>query len=136
MTAQPPSLEPENLPSESLRPIVINLKKKRKRRYSRGLSDFQRTTRGLSKVSASMARSFYKGADEFRKVSDKSARKKRDGALRDLGLNIAKALSESLSASSRIPQDIAKTLDTRSMRRSSRRQIRVLSRFNRVLRLH
>jgi Family of unknown function (DUF6312) len=135
MTDQPPPPDLDSPASESLRPIVINLKKKKKRRYSRGLSDFHRATRGLSKVSTTMARSLYKGADEFRQASDKSARKKRDGALRDLGLNVAKAMSQSLRASSHIPRDIAKTLNTGTMRRSTRRQIRMLSRFNRVLRL-
>lgn len=135
MTDQPTPPIAETASPDSLSPIVINIKKKKKRRYSRGLGDLQRTGRGMNKVSASMARALYDGADKFRKASDKSARKKRDGALRDLGLNIGKAMSKSLSASSPIPVDIAQTLNTSSMRRSTRRQIRVLSRLNRVLRL-
>ena len=135
MVDQPTPPEPKNSLFDTSRPIVINVKKKKKRRYSRGLADLQRGTRGLGKISRRIARSMYEGADKFQKASDKSSRKKRDGALRDLGLNIGKALSKSLDTSSGIPRDIAKTLNTKSMKRSTRRQIRMISRFNRVLRL-
>ena len=70
---------------ELQRPIVIRLKRKKKRRYSRGLADFGRTTRGLTRASARAARAYYEGYDAFARASDKSARKKKDGALRDLG---------------------------------------------------
>jgi hypothetical protein len=117
------------------RPIVINVKKKKKRRYSRGLGDIQKSARGMTKISTRMSRSMSKGLRKFQKASDKSSLKKKDGALRDLGLNIGKAMSKSLDESSRIPLDIAKTLNTRSLRRSGRRQIRMISRFNRMLRI-
>lgn len=117
----------------TLRPIVLKLKKKKKRKYSRGLADLQRAGRGFTKISMRMSRSAFKGMDEFRKASDKSARKKRDGALRDLGVNMGKAASKSLRASSRIPRDFGKILHTRSMRRGVRRQIRIASRLNRMI---
>ena len=69
---------------DPLRPIVVNIgKKKKKKKYSRGLEDLQRTGVGLTRVSSRIARSVAKGMKAFRKASDKSARKKRDGALRD-----------------------------------------------------
>ena len=135
MVDQPAPTEQETPLIGGTRPIVISTKKKKKRRYSRGLGDLQKTTRGLTKISTRMSRSLFEGMDEFRKSSDKSAGKKRDGALRDLGLNLGKAMSKSLEESSRIPLDIARTLNTRSLKRSTRRQIRLASRFNRLLRL-
>ncbi|NWF69879.1 MAG: hypothetical protein HXY40_12410 [Chloroflexi bacterium] len=127
--------DPQAVQQKALRPIVVQVKKKKKRRYSRGLGDLQRSARGLSKISARVARSLSKGADKFYETSDKSASKKRDGALRDLGLNIGKSLSRSLEEASSIPRDMAKMLNTRSVRRAARRQLRVMSRFNRLIRL-
>src|SRR6266536_3538316 len=76
------------------RPIVVKSKKKKKYRYSRGLKDLQRTGRSMTKVSSRLSRAVSKGVDTYRKSADKSARKKRDGAIRDFGLNAAKGLSK------------------------------------------
>lgn len=115
-----------------IRPIVIKSKgKKKKRRYSRGLEDVQRSGRGITKVSSRILRSVAKGMDEFRKASDKSAYKKRDGAIRDLVVNMGKATSKSLRVSSRVPLDLAKAMNRRSGRRIFRRQISLMSRMNR-----
>ncbi len=116
-----------------LRPIVLKMGKKKKRKYSRGLGDLQRAGRGMSKVSMRLSRSMFKGANAFRKASDKSARKKRDGALRDFGLNMGKAASKSLRASSRVPRDLGKLFNMRSTRKIVRRQIRITSRMNRMM---
>jgi ERCC4-type nuclease len=136
MVDQPtPTDEPKIPQIGTTRPIVINIKKKKKRRYSRGLGDIQKSVRGMTKISTRMSRSMSKGMEKFQKASDKSSLKKRDGALRDLGLNIGKAMSKSLDESSRLPFDIAKALNTGTMKRSRRRGIRMVSRFNRLLRI-
>ena len=121
-------------PLELGKPIVINVKKKKKRRYSRGLKGMQVAGRRESRVSSRMVRAVSKGMDTYRKASDKSARRKRDGAIRDFGRNAAKGLSRSLRASSGLPLDLAKALDTGGSRRLVRRQIRAASRFSRILR--
>ena len=72
-----------------------------------------------------------KGIQAYRKASDKSAEKKRDGAIRDFGLNLAKGLSKSLCASSSVPVDIAEALDGRGARRRTRRQVRAVAKLNR-----
>lgn len=114
-------------------PIVINIKKKKKRKYSRGFRDLQTVGRRMTKVSSRMARAVSKGVSSYRKASDKSSRKKRDGALRDFNVNVAKSFSRSLRESSRIPADIAKGLSTRGTRKAMRRQIRGAARLIRVL---
>jgi len=124
---------PQKLPT--WKPIVIKSKKKKKYKYSRGLKDLQKTSRGVAKASARLARSTWKGMDAFRKANDKSARKKRDGAIRDFGLNVAKGFSKSLRASSRVPYDLAQAVDQRGSRRMLRRQIRSASRLARLLRI-
>jgi hypothetical protein len=65
--------------------------------------------------------------------SDKSARKRRDGAIRDLDVNLADALSATLRQVSRTPVDIARTLRPRSTRRALRRSLKRAARFNRRL---
>ena len=117
------------------KPIVIDFKKKKKRKYSRGLRDLQISERRTADVSARMMRSISEGFDAYRKASDKSSRKKRDGALLDMNRNLAKGLRRSLRKSSRLPVDLAKAVETPGSRRFARRQIRSISRLNRLLRI-
>lgn len=121
----------------NIKPIVIDIKKdkKKKRKYSKGLKDVQRSGRSMTKISSRLVRALAKGVDTFAKESDKSAGKKRDGAMRDLGLNMAKGFSKTLRKSSRAPLDLAKALDSGSLRRGRRRRIKVSSRMARVMRL-
>lgn len=117
------------------RPNVINIKKKKKRRYSSGLKDIQIAGRRMSRISSRTTRAVSKGINGFRKASNKSSQKKRDGALRDFPVNLAKGMSRGLRAASPIPHDIARSFDTRSSRRFVRLQIRSASRLSRLLRL-
>ncbi len=117
----------------STRPIVVETKKKKKKKYSRGLKEMQVSSRKLTRVSDDLSRSVSKGIRAYRKASDKSAEKKRDGALRDLGVNVAKGLSKGLRSSSSIPRDVASALDTKGARRSRRRQLKGLARLSRTL---
>ena len=119
----------------ALEPIVIKTKKNKKYKYSRGLRDLQKSGRSVSKVSSRLARSVSKGMDAYRKASDKSARKKRDGAIRDFGLNMAKGVSKTLRESSRAPFDLARAMSQRGSRRLIRRQVRAASRMARLLRM-
>jgi hypothetical protein len=113
-------------------PIVVTVdKKRRKKRYSRGLRDMQTTNRAVARVSRRLMRAVARGMARYVKESDKSARKKRDGALRDFGLNAADALGASLRVSSGIPRDIADAFNTRGWRRSLRQSLKASARFNR-----
>ncbi len=117
---------------DSKHPIVVKSKGKKKRKYSRGLKELQQNGRSLAKVSDSLARSVSKGIRTYRKASDKSAQKTRDGAMRDFGLNLAKGLSKSLRTSSSVPEDLAQAMMGRgSARRRLRRQMRLTARLNR-----
>ena len=116
-------------------PVVLKEKKKKKYKYSRGLKSFQVTGRGMNKVSSRLVRAVAKGVDTFRKESDKSAEKQRDGAIRDLGLNTAKSMTKVLQMSSRIPYDLAKALDQPSSRKQVRRQIKAAARMARLMRI-
>ena len=118
---------------DTTRPIVVGGGKKKKRKYSRGLRDLQVSGRRMTKISGTVTRAVSKGLRAYRKASDKSARKKRDGAIRDLGLNVAKGASKLLRSSSSVPYDLARAMNRRGLRRSVRRQVRAAARFNRLL---
>jgi hypothetical protein len=105
-------------------------RKRRKKRYSRGLRDVQTTNRGLTRASRRLVRAVDDGITRYLKESNKSARKRRDGAWRDYGLNVADAIGDGLREASRIPPDLARTFNTRGWRKSMRRSLKVTARIN------
>ena len=126
----------ETQPIDLTKPLVIDVKKsKKKRKYSKGLKEVQVAGRRMTRTSSRMINAVSKGMGAFRKASDKSARRKRDGVIRDFGVNSAKGLGRSLRESSRVPLELAKAMDNRVSRRFVRLQLRAASRFSRVLRL-
>lgn len=99
--------------------IVRNRKKKRKkRRYSsQALKNLQRKLTGMLKVSDRMADAISRGVSKFRRRSRKSARKKRDGLLRDLPRNAASGLGATIRASSKIPRDVVRVIRPRFLKK-------------------
>jgi len=111
-------------------PIVLNLKKqkKRRRRYSKGLGEIGRMERHLTRATHRMSKGLEEGARYYRKNSQKSSRKKRNGALRDLAPNAGLAVSRAMKESSRVPYDLSRAVNTKGTRRLLRRQLRLVSR--------
>jgi hypothetical protein len=107
--------------------------KHRKKRYTRGLRDIQTTNRGLTRASRRLVRAVDEGMTRYLKESNKSARKKRDGAWRDFGLNVSDAIGAGLREASWVPADLARTFNTRGWRKSMRRSMKATARFNRRL---
>ena len=116
--------------AEPPRPIVLNLKGKRKskKRYSKRLEEIQLMERHLTQASHRMARAFEKGIARYQDGSTKSAKKKRDGAVRDFIPNSGIAMSRALKEAYLIPSDIARAFNTKPMRRRVRRQLRGITR--------
>jgi len=132
-TGETQAITPSEQP-EPVGPIVVEVdRKRRKKRYSRGLRDLQTTNRGVARASRRLLRAVERGMSTYLKESDKSARKRRDGALRDFGLNSADAFGRGLRELSDIPRDLARTFDTRGWRRTSRRTRKATARMNRQL---
>ena len=115
-------VQPNSWRETPSKPIVLKLKKKKKkkRRYSRDLKDVQQRARRLSKARLKMRKAAVKGTVAFRKRSKKSAKKKRDGAVRDFLPNAGWAVSRTMRSASGVPYDVAKALDTRGPRRRRR----------------
>ncbi|MCJ7623900.1 MAG: hypothetical protein MUO76_10380 [Anaerolineaceae bacterium] len=127
---QDPMDQSDTQASEPGKPIVLSLKKKKKRkgRYSRGLEEIQRQERHFTRATHRLVRATEKGISSYRRSSLKSSRKKRDGVIRDFIPNSGKALSRTLRIASPLPNDIARAMDTRLFRRGLKRQIRTLRR--------
>lgn len=106
-------------------------KKKKKPRYARGTKDVQTANRGLMKASARLARAVAVGMTSYFDRSEKSARKRRDGANRDLAKNVTKALSKSIRRASEAPFDIARRLPNVTLNRQFRAGVRILIPFMR-----
>ena len=121
----------ETITDQDTKPIVLTLKKKkkkRKRRYSKGLGEFQRMERHLTRSTHRLVRATDKGLSSYRKSSLKSSRKKRDGVIRDFIPNSGIALSRTLRSASPLPNDIARAMNTKLYRRELKRQIRTIRR--------
>jgi hypothetical protein len=117
-------------PSSQIEPIVLSLKKKKrkKRRYSKGLEEIQRMEPHLTRSTHRMAKAVEKGISSYRKQNMKSARKKKDGTVKDLLPNSAKAMSQAFKEVTPVPYDIARAMNTKPSRRRLKRQLRTLSR--------
>ena len=103
--------------------------KRKKRKYSKGLKEIQQFGRSMNKASARVARAVAKGMATYRKRSDKSSFKKRDGSIRDFAVNLAAGLGKTLRVLSGVPSDLAKGLDTKRARKRARRQVKIASRI-------
>lgn len=124
----PSTHEVENLRESA--PIVLEYKakkKKKKKRYSRGARDLQEMEGQMSKVAKRITRAMAEGTATYDKERNRSARKKRDGAVRDLIPNLGEALSVTADELSGLPSDVAKIMDTKGSRRILRRQLRMLA---------
>lgn len=93
-------------------PVYIDLRSKsgKKRRYSRDVRDLQRAARPLNRGLERLTSALADGAVKWRKDWDRSAEKKRDGALKDAPENAARAIARVVRASSWVPVDAAKAL--------------------------
>jgi hypothetical protein len=112
---------------ESVRVKKVSGKKKKKLRYSFGLGTIQHLERGVTRsletVSKGVARTF----SEYSERSDNSARKKRDGALRDGIANWTKALSKGMRIAGEAPYDFVKNVNRGPGSKQVRETVRLLT---------
>lgn len=93
-------------------PIVLRAgkKKRKKKKYSRGLKGVQkflfRSSKGTYRLSSALA----KGIQTWRRKSSRSARRRRDGLFRDGFKNTAKAYGKVIRVTSKSPKDFVRAL--------------------------
>ncbi|MBV8859362.1 MAG: hypothetical protein JOZ02_20690 [Acidobacteria bacterium] len=114
-------------------PIVIRVKKDGKRKKMKGSS---RTSRRLanfelqfSKAARRISKGCENGWDEYLNQRRKSQRNRRDGALVDYYVNMAKGASRAISEGSPALTDIAKAFNSKRLRKQIRKALRPLPMF-------
>lgn len=104
------------------RPIVYEVRKGgkgRKKKYSRGLKDPQKVAEGTARASERLAQAAADGIGTFRRRSNNSSRKKRDGAIKDALYNFARGAEDALTTAAKAPTDLTRRrrLTVRRLRR-------------------
>ncbi len=100
--------------------------RKRKRKYSRDLADVQRFERRATRALLRVTTSVDAGVREWRRATDRSARRRRDGAIRDAPDNLARAVGVQIRVLSRAPEDVVSALRAFRLRRIVRRVFPIL----------
>jgi len=87
----------------------------KKRKYSRGV------LRVVGIVDRHVVGGMVHGLEVYRKRSDKSSKKRRDGALRDLGKNLARAHRKGTNRMTKAPKALVRTRDFKRPQKNLRR---------------
>lgn len=91
-----------------------------KKRYSRGWKDPQILERDVSRSAERLAKAASDGFRRYRRRRDKSARKKKDGAIKDFVRNVGQGSERALRTASRAPSDLTRRATTKRLRRTLR----------------
>ena len=100
-------------------------RKKKKRKYSRGTRSIQELERGTTRAAREISKAVARGFSVYQRRRDKSSRKRRDGALRDVVENVGKAASKGFKAGSDAPYEFAKAISTRRFSKQVRDAVRI-----------
>jgi len=111
-------------------PIVYDFRRrdgKGKKKYSRGLKDIQRLEDGLSQAARRLGRATERGLGTYRRRRNKSARRKKDGAIRDGLENVSIGFGRALRVASDAPYDVARKVNSKKFSRQLRNSIRLFT---------
>lgn len=97
--------------------VVVDVRRKRKKKYSRGLKEAQKVEQCAARGAARLAKAVADGFSEYRARSGKSARRKRDGAVRDAVRNVGRGLEAALETAARVPADLTRRVSVRRLAR-------------------
>ena len=115
--AQTQQQQPQQVQYYLTAPLVVydytKKKKRNRKKYSRGLRVVQRTEDGLTLAGRRFGDAVESGFRSYRKRRNKSARRRKDGPIRDIVRNTAGGLSRFFSVGSDIPYDVGKKVNNR-----------------------
>lgn len=87
------------------------------REYSDGTKDLQVVSDGFVNFADSLAKAVKDGVGTYRDKHHASARKKKDGAVRDLVENVSEGLSEALETAADAPRELSKKVTLKRLTR-------------------
>jgi hypothetical protein len=100
-------------------PIVYRRRRSRgRKKYSRGLKAPQQLEVDASRSAERVADAVTDGIREYRDNRDRSARRKRDGAIKDVVRNVGRGVSEALDTGSRAPSDLTRRATLKRLTRT------------------
>jgi hypothetical protein len=103
------------------RPVYFKVSKKGKkggkRKYSRGLKEPERQEVSATRAANRLADAVADGLSKYRKRRDRSADKKRDGAIKDVVRNAGRGLEEAIRTAAKAPTDLTRRAKLRRLRR-------------------
>ena len=100
--------------------------KKKKKKYSSGTRDAQKLERAFGRAAGRIARAVSVGIETYNQESDRSARKRKDGAVRDALVNASMGLGDAMQELSRAPRELANGIPSGLMWRQMRSVARVV----------
>lgn len=111
-------------------PVVqLEVSGKKEKKYSKRLKDLQKGRERGAKALFKIANAVAVGIDKYRSESDKSARKKKDGAARDFVPNVADGIGKAIRVGSKAATDIGRIWNTKRRRKRTKKVLRNLNRF-------
>jgi len=119
--------QPQQVQYYLTEPLVVydyRKKKKKGKKYSKGLKTIQRTEDGLTLAGRRLGDAVESGFRSYRKRRNKSARRRKDGPIRDIVRNTAGGLSQFFSVGSDIPYDVARKVNNRRFGKQVRDTVR------------
>ena len=124
---RPTQQQPQQVQYYLTEPLVVydyRKKKKKGKKYSKGLKTIQRTEDGLTLAGRRLGDAVESGFRSYRKRRNKSARRRKDGPIRDIVRNTAGGLSQFFSVGSDIPYDVARKVNNRRFGKQVRDTVR------------
>jgi hypothetical protein len=91
------------------------------RKYSKRNKSVQEFERRVSKGLHRVAKSVEAGLREWRAATDRSSRKRKDGAIRDALENSARAVGKQIRVASRVPEDAVRAVRALKVMKALRR---------------
>ena len=116
-----------DIAAETSAPNVIVLKKKKRKKYSKGLKNLQKGEDRLGKATHRISKAIEKGIGEYRDRRKDSAADRKDGAIVDFVPNVAGAWGIVLEKSSRVPYDLSRIVSNKRRRKITKRVARGLN---------
>ena len=99
-------------------------KKRNRKKYSKGLKTIQRTEDGLTLAGRRLGDALESGFKSYRRRRNKSARRRKDGPIRDVVRNTAGGVSQFFNVGSDIPYDVARKVNNRKFGKQVRDTVR------------
>lgn len=112
--------------SEAPAPPPDSSPERKRKRYSKNAKATQQFERRISKSARRIAKSVKKGIDTYLTERDSSLERRRDGAILESYVNVAKGVSEGIVEASPAIVDVANAVNSKRTRRVLRQIVRAL----------